>query len=119
MVRRIIYSIPSLIILSLVTFLLMRGAIRVVSKEQESSGRSQKLTERAAALVIREQKLKDSVAHLETEEGIKDEIKGRFSVTQEGEYVAVIVDEKVVASSTDNLHLPWYKKLWAAIIDGK
>ena len=116
---RIIYSIPALIVLSIVAFLFAKGALRVMNQKRESSERSRDLEEKAAALVLREQELRAGIIRLETEEGVKDEIKERFSVTQEGEYVAIIVDEKRVSTSTDTSHLPWYKRLWVAIMGNK
>ncbi len=110
------YSLPSLAILLVLSFLLAKGAVKMVEKERESSKLSGNLEAKAAALVLREQALNSSIAHLQTEEGIKDEIKKKFSVTQEGEYVAVIIDDSAAASSTDPSLLPWYKKLWVAIM---
>lgn len=118
-IRRATYSFPSLIILFIVTFLLVKGAIGVIGKGIESSKRSKNLEEKAQALAVREQELEAGIARLQTEEGIKDEIKERFSVTQEGEFVAVLVDDRSRASSTDGDALPWYKRFWIAIIGSK
>ena len=115
-IRRIIYSVPSIVLLSLVAFLLANGAVKIADKELESSARVRDLEVKAAALVLRGQELKEDIARLETEEGIKEEIKDKFNVTQEGEYIAVIVDERRSATSTDASELPWYKRLWIGII---
>ena len=115
-IRRVVYSIPSLVILVVITFLLARGAVRVVGKERESAARTRALEERTIALVIREKELEEGVASLKTEDGIKEEIKERFNVTEEGERVAVIVDDQSVSTSTDSLDSSWYKRLWAAIM---
>lgn len=117
--RRILYSFPSLIILLVITFFLAKGAIGVIGKSLESYQRSKNLEEKAEALAVREQELKEGIARLQTEEGVKNEIKERFSVTQEGEYVAVLVDDRRLASSTDGSDLSWYKKLWIAIMGDK
>lgn len=113
------YSIPSLIILFIITFLLVKGTIGVMNKERESSRISKNLEEKAKTLSLREQELKENIARIQTEEGIKNEIKERFSVTQEGEHVAVIVDERNSSTSMDNLTLPWYRRFWNAIIGNK
>ena len=118
-IRRMMYSIPSLVVLLIIAFFLARGAVRVVDKERESSERAKDLKERATALVLREQELSHGIARLQTEEGVRDEIKERFNVTQEGEYVAVIVDDRKVSTSTDSSLWSWYKKLWVAIIGSK
>ncbi|MDO8729236.1 MAG: hypothetical protein Q7K26_05145 [bacterium] len=115
-IRRIIYSIPSLIALSFMTFLLAKGAVLVMNKEWQSKAQSKNLEQKMATLVIRERELRENIARLETEEGIKDEIRRRFSVTQEGELVAVIVDDSRVSTSTDSSLWPWYKKFWNVII---
>lgn len=115
-IKRVIYSIPSLIILLVVAFFLVRGATAVINKERESSARSKDLKEKMITLTAREQELKEGISRLQTEEGIKNEIKERFSVTQEGEYVAVIVDDRRVSSSTDGSAMPWYKRFWIVIM---
>lgn len=115
-VRRIIYSIPSLAVLAILTFFLLKGLAGVVSKERESAERAKVLAERAAALSVRQRELSEGVARLGTEEGIRNEIRERFSVTQEGEYVAVIVDDRNASTSADMATKPWYKKLWDAIV---
>ena len=115
-IRRVIYSIPLLIVLSIVAFLLVKGAVRVANKERESSERSRDLGEKTAALVLREQELREGIARLKTEEGVKDEIKERFSVTQEDEYVAIIIDEKRSSTSTDASLSAWYRRFWDAIM---
>src|SRR3989344_3968387 len=100
-IRRALYSIPSLVVLTILAAMLLKGAVGVVARERESAARSKELESKAAALILREQELEDGIARLATEEGIEDEIRERFSVTQEGEHVAVIVDEKRAATSTD------------------
>ena len=118
-IRRIIYSIPSLIIISIIAFFLAKGALGVMDKKWTSSERSRNLEEKMAALVLREQELREGVARLQTEEGIKDEIREKFSVTQQGEHVAVIVADREVSGSVDNSAWPWYKKFWSAIMRNK
>ena len=118
-VRRFTYSLPSLIALFIITFFLAKGAIGIIGKSFESARRSNDLEEKAEALVMREQELKTSIARLQTEEGVKDEIKERFIVTQEGEYVAVIVDERKSDNSDERASLPWYKRFWIAIMGSK
>ena len=117
--RQRLYSLPSLIGLFIIAVLLAKGAVGVINKERESALRSRELEEKATTLVQREEELKEGIARLETEEGIQEEIKERFSVIQEGEFVAVIVDDRRVTSSEDDSGKAWYKKLWSAIMGGK
>ena len=117
--RQRLYSLPSLIGLFIIAVLLAKGAVGVINKERESVLRSRELEEKATTLVQREEELKEGIARLETEEGIQEEIKERFSVIQEGEFVAVIVDDRRATSSEDDSGKAWYKKLWSAIMGGK
>lgn len=118
-IRRMLYSYPSLIIVFIIAVLLARGAIGIIAKEQESARMLANLEEKAASLASREQELEEGVARLQTEDGVRDEIRERFSVIEEGEHVAIIVDERRVATMTEEVKLPWYKRLWSAIIGDK
>lgn len=115
-VRRALYSYPSLILIIVVAFVLAKGVVKVLSKEYESANRARSLEEKAVALVLRGEEIKADLARLQTEEGIKEEIRERFSVAEEGEHVAVIVDDKGKKEGDDSLGWPWYKRLWNAII---
>lgn len=117
--KRFIYSLPALIFLALITFVLAKGAIGVLGKGRESSEMMRDLEEKANTLALREIELKEDITRLETEEGIREEIRDKFSVTEEGEFVAVIVDERRATSSDGDNKSPWYKRLWAVIIGDK
>ncbi|MDO8565284.1 MAG: septum formation initiator family protein [bacterium] len=114
-IKRLVYSWPALVLLVLVAFFLAKGAVGMIAKERQSAGRVAELDAKATALALREQSLEAGIAKLGTEEGILEEIKDKFSVTREGEYVAIIVDEKSKDKSAENKEI-WYKKLWNAII---
>ncbi len=87
-----------------------------MGKEIESRNDSKNLERKAKAMVIRESEIRENIRRLETEEGIKDEIRKKFNVTQEGEFVAIIVDDRRASTSTDSSNLPWYKKFLDAIM---
>ena len=114
--RRVLYSIPSLIILTVLAFLVARGAERMVVKEYQSSERVEALAKQATDLASREEKLERNVTYLKTDEGVKEEIRSKFGVTQAGEHVAIIVDERHSSTSTDDMKKPWYKRFWDAIM---
>ena len=116
MIKRLAYSWPSLILVALIGFFLAKGALGMVSKERESARRVGELEDKATALALREESLAEGIRRLGTPEGIMDEIKEKFSVTREGEYVAIIIDSKNKATSTESMLNSWYKKLRAAII---
>ncbi|MDO8424200.1 MAG: hypothetical protein Q7S54_01145 [bacterium] len=113
--RRLMYSIPTLCLLALVSFALAKGAFGIFVKERESSRVVRELEEKTLAAEERKSTLEASIARLLTEEGIVEEIKNKFNVTREGEYVAIIVDERFKATTTDVSGEIWYKRLWAAM----
>ena len=106
------YSMPALITLSLVAFFFVKGAVGILGKERESRRLAKDLKDEKAVLVEREQELKEDISRLKTEEGIQNEIRSKFSVTREGEYVAIIVDDRRLSTSTDASGPRWYKKWW-------
>lgn len=114
--KRVLYSYPSLALLTVLTFFIVKGAFGIVMIERDSAGRVGELEEQSAALNLREDKLEEEIARLQSEEGIVEAIKDKFSVTREGEYVAIIVDERTKATTTDELSQIWYERLWNAII---
>ncbi len=118
-IRRMLYSVPSLIVLLIITFFMARGVVRVVAKARESARQAMILEKKAVSLATREEELNKDIARLQTEDGVKDEIREKFSVTEAGEHVAIVVDDRRVSTSTDTSTWPWYKRLWNAIIGGE
>lgn len=114
--RRIIYSWPSLVLIAFVTVFLAKGAVGILSIERESARKVRVLEGQNQALALRETELVDEIARLETDEGKVEAIKEKFSAVREGEYVAIIVDERQKATSTDKEKEPWYKEFWNAIM---
>lgn len=115
-IRRVTYSIPSLCLLALISFVMAKGALGVFLKERESANVLRELEAKALAGEERQKELEGSIERLKTEEGIVEEIKNKFSVTREGEHVAVIIDERSRATTTNTLEKAWYKRFWTAII---
>ena len=110
------YSIPSLLLLAVFAFLLVKGAIGVMGKERESANTLKELEEKAETLEEREYELEGKIARIKTEEGLFEAIKEKFSVIRAGEHVAIIVDERATTSSGKILKPIWYKRMWTAIM---
>ena len=115
-IKRLVYSYPSLFLLAIITFFLVKGAFGIMTIERESAGRVRDLEGQSAALALREAELKAEIERLKTDEGIIEAIKGKFSATREGEYVAIIVDERTKATTTEEEGNAWWERLWNAII---
>ncbi len=110
--KKILYSLPSLLLLSLLTVLFAKGAVTIFSKERESSHKVSELEAKVAQLENREGELKTDIEKLETPEGIVEEIKEKFSVSQEGEHVAVIVEESSHKTLTSTTTVEMIKNWW-------
>jgi cell division protein FtsB len=111
-IKRRLYSLPALIALLVVTGFAVRGAYGVVMKGKESAQYVSDLRAKTAVLKEREVELKTQIARLETPEGVDTLIKEKFSVSKQGERVAVIVDRGSKATSTEPIQVGWFKKLW-------
>jgi cell division protein FtsB len=110
--RRRLYSLPVLIVLLLFTGMIIKGAIGMAEKESKSALYLEELEEKASVLNMRKDELEDNIRRLETDDGVIQEIKERFSVSEEGELVAIIVDmEDLTSSSTELEEATWHKKL--------
>ncbi len=111
-----LYSLPALILLILFTFFLARGAASIMTKERESSDRLEELEEANALLKERQANLTGSIARLETDEGIINEIRRKFNVTRKGEHLAIVVEgEDAVPpppQSAIKRGWSWFKALW-------
>lgn len=114
--RKTVYSWPALVLVALVAIFLVKGAWGILSIERDSASKVEDLESQNAALVIREQSLKDEIERLQTDEGKVEAIKAKFSAVREGEFVAVIVDERRKATSTEDKPKAWWEKWWSAII---
>ncbi|MBX4200477.1 septum formation initiator family protein [Candidatus Parcubacteria bacterium] len=114
--KRRLYSYPSLVLAITFGFFIMHGTLGVVKKDKESAAALITLQEKMTNLSDREMELKNSITKLSTDEGIDEEIKEKFNVSQEGERVAVIVDQNNHSGTSTNESKPWYKKIWNAII---
>jgi len=112
-------SLLFLFILLIMAVLLIRSALGVMNKERESAKYVRDLELEVSNLSKREGELKEGIAKLNTEEGVNEEIREKFSVTQEGEHVAIFVDGSSATSSEDRTNLPWYKRFWHAIMGDK
>jgi cell division protein FtsB len=114
-IKKRIYSLPVLVILIIVVSIALKGTYGVFKKRQESAERIVSLEKKITSLEVRNEDLKDYIERLDTREGIDEEIKEKFSVTKEGEEVAVIVDPRTTGTTTEEADLHWYKRWWNAV----
>src|SRR5690349_8289223 len=109
-IKRRLYSLPILALMLIITVFFVHGAYTVMKKEYLSAKYVEDLQAKVVDLSDRQVELTKSTARLETEEGIDEEIKSKFSVSKEGEHVAVIVDRPEAKAATTTTEKPWYKR---------
>ncbi len=114
-IKRMLYSLPALAILAIFAILLTKGAVGVVGKQRESARHLRELRQEAQALSARSDMLKKDIDRLNTEEGIVKEIKEKFNVSEEGEHVAILVDQQASEKSAEALESAWYKEFWNSL----
>ncbi len=114
--KKILGSLPILILMLVPTFFLVRGAISIMTKSYESAQTLEQLEKEADALSQRQAELKVGIDKLQSGEGVEDEIRSKFNVALEGEQVAIIVEEKPTATTSNEERGSWYQKWWDAII---
>ncbi len=115
-IKRRLYSLPALVIMFIIVGFALRGVYGVVIKNRESAQYVTNLKEKMAVLNAREIELKAEIARLETSEGVDKLIKEKFSVSKEGEKVAVIVDRETRSTSTESIQMNWFQKLWRGFL---
>jgi cell division protein FtsB len=114
--KRRLYSIPVLLLLTFVTGLFIRGTYVVFTKKIESAEYVKNLSLRSEELKRKQAELSANIASLGTESGLEKEVKAKYNVAKEGERFIILVDQGSATASDMIVDLPWWKKAWNAII---
>lgn len=93
--------------LLLVLIVLLNSVRKVYQKKQEAEKALVHMQAEVATLKKREQFLKDSIANIQTKEGLEFEIRKKLNVAQAGESVAVIVEEEIASSTASVKNSVW------------
>lgn len=95
--------------LVLLLLLLLNSLSNVYQKKREAQKALSFMQTELDDLKKRDEFLKNSIASIQTKEGLEFEIRKKLNVAEVGESVAIIVEEKE-ASSTPSMNLsPWQK----------
>jgi cell division protein FtsB len=110
-IKRILYSKPTLIILTLLVIWLFFAVWSIYKKERDTRLRRIEQREVLNELQGREKSLKEEIERLSTERGIEEEVRSKFEVGKEGEKVFIIVDnpEKENSPEDDSKDGLWQK----------
>ncbi len=92
--KKILYSPITIIFIFIIFIVLIKALFGAYNKERLSYNNLIKQREEIERLVDREKNLAQSVEYLKTDKGIEAEVRSKFRVAREGEYLAVIVDDE-------------------------
>jgi cell division protein FtsB len=109
-VRGILYSRWAIYALSVVVLIVLHSTWSVYKKKEESQALKQIAEEHTEELRSRDADLKDKITRLDTDAGVEEEIRSKFSVAKENEAMVVIVPKaEDVSTTTSNKWSFWAK----------
>ena len=97
-IKKVIYSRAMLIGLFVLMIILGRATYDIYGREQMSKTNYDAVKKEYDDLQGRQAMLDSEITRLNTQEGVENEIRGRFTVAKPGEVVVTVVDKQ--ASST-------------------
>ena len=121
--RGIISSPITLVAAAIILVVLVRAAVNIHAKANESAIKLASAQAEYNKLQSRDSELNARVGYLSTDQGVESEIRSKYRGLKEGESLAVIVDESQTASSSTNANQsaaaiqtpisgrPWWRKL--------
>lgn len=95
--------------LTALLFLLLNSLNNVYQKKREAEKTLAYMQNELGELKNRNEFLKNSIAQIQTKEGLEFEIRKKFNVAEVGESVAIIVEEKSTATTSPANYSPWQK----------
>jgi cell division protein FtsB len=93
-IRKVIYSRVTLFVLFVLVILLGRATYDIYIKNQLSQTDYNSVKKEYDDLTSRQAMLDSEIARLNTQAGIEEEIRGRFSVAKPGEEIITVVDDE-------------------------
>ncbi len=93
-VRSFLYNKVSLAILAVIALFFMHSTWSVYQKMQSSKAFREAALDRVEELRARDRDLKDKIDRLDTDAGIEEEIRSKFSVAKDNEAMVIVVSEE-------------------------
>lgn len=109
--RRMVYSLPVRLGLTLVIIALAGSIFRLYEKERQVGLERVTLFEEVERLRVRQRELAAEVEKLATERGLEEEIREKFNVVKPGEKVISLVANETPTSSPPLPPTPWWQKV--------
>ncbi len=109
--RAVMYHKYTLVVLSLVLVFFIHSTWVVYAKKIESENLVVLSKDRLHSLKSREEDLTNKIDRLNTEAGIEEEIRSKFSVTKDNENMVVVVQDKENQTSTTTPKIGFWQKI--------
>jgi cell division protein FtsB len=112
--RKILYSKASLIALGILLFFVASGAWNIYQKAVIARSERDRAERALVDLQVRTAELTASLARLQSDQGVEEDVRQKFTVAKPGEDVVVVVDD--TSKKSENSQAGQTKSLWARII---
>src|SRR3989344_2150235 len=111
--RRLVYSLPVLVLLVLLIILLTNSAYRLYDKRQLANRERQVALAEVVQLRARQAELTETVAKLNTARGVEAAIRENFNVVKPGEKVITLVAgaTTTVSGNVEPAPIPWWQPI--------
>lgn len=110
--RAFLYSKVTLTVLFVLVVLSVHSTWVVYEKKRESENLMNISKQRVDELKMREDDLNYKIQRLDTEVGLEEEIRSKFSVVKEGEQMIVVVPNSESPSTTTSKKLSFWQKMF-------
>jgi len=111
-IRSKIYSKTVLIILIILSLILVKAVYNIYMKELESRKVMEKTKVKLTELQNRQKKILNETQYLQSDLGLEEEIRSKFSVAKQGEEVIVIVPKEKEIAAPDPT---WFESFSAKV----
>ena len=111
-IRSVMYHKATLATLCLLVLLFAHSTWVVFQKKRASEELKNGSLQAVAILLARDTELKSRIDRLETEPGIEEEIRSKFTVAKNGENMVVVVEDAPTAMSTTTPDSGFLQKIW-------
>ena len=92
-IRKTLYSKTSLVVLAIVLFVVSNGAWHIYQKAAIARAERDRAAQSLADLQARTTELQASLARIQSERGVEEDVRKKYTVARPGEDVVVVVDD--------------------------
>lgn len=111
-IRSVMYHKATLITLFILVLLFAHSTWVVYQKKRVSEELKNGSLQTVAVLEARDAELKSRINRLQTEPGIEEEIRSKFTVAKNGENMVVVVEDTTPTASTTPPNPSFWQKIW-------